>query len=95
MQTSQYNHSSNAHKAQTKTPIQLHRQAPTSQHNTHRSYYIKPLGYVAIVSIVLLLAIVSALICPDAAEGSVFLVILVVSTLFSECTDKSKRNKRN
>jgi len=74
MQKASYNATSNAHKLHQHKAIQLHNQ-------THKSYYLKPLGRYTLALLFILLAILSACIAPEAGEGSVFLVLVAIIVL--------------
>lgn len=83
MQKQPYNRTSTAHKHHQNNAIQLHTQTDT-QIPAYKLYYLKSLGRYTLALFFVALAIILALIAPETAEGSVFLVIVAICILVSK-----------
>ena len=84
MQKQPYNRTSTTHKQHQGNAIQLHTPAPDTQITAYKSYYLKPLGRCTLALFFVALAIILALIAPDAAEGSVFFILFAIGILASK-----------
>ena len=84
MQKAHYNRTSTAHKQHTSKHIQLHTPAPNTQAKVYKSYYLKPLGRVALALFFVTLAIILACIAAEEAEGSIFFILLAIGILVSK-----------
>ena len=84
MQKAHYDAANTTRKQHTSKHIQLHTPAPNTQAKVYKSYYLKPLGRFTLALFFVALAIILACIAPDAAEGSVFFILLAIGILASK-----------